>query len=175
MPVRIETARLIVREFRAEDWEVFDRYSADPAAARAWPGPVTPETTRSAIDTAIAVQGRTGRNRFRLAVEERAVNELIGDVEISHLPGEREAELGIILAPAARRKGYGAELGRTLARWAVDTLGMDRVIGYCEPGNAASRRALEKAGFVFERMWRRPESDPGAEKWPEACVYLFVP
>ena len=173
--IRLETARLVIREFRDGDWEAFDGYSADPAAARAWAGPVTPESTRRAVDDALAIQQRLPRNRFHLAVEVRSSGELIGDVEVSRLPGEREAELSVILAAAARGRGYGTELAVAMARWARDTLGMERVVGYCEPGNAASRRVLEKAGFVLERMWTRPPGDPAGEKWPEACVYLFAP
>lgn len=168
-----ETARLAVREFTAEDWRAFHAYSVDSAIVRAWSGPVTEQTTRETIRSAIEQRRRPDPNCHHLAIVERSSGILIGDVDISGMAGEPEVELGVLIAAGSRGRGYGAEVARGASDWALTSLAMKRVVAYCEPENTASRGMLERAGFTYERMWHRAPDDPGgAGKWPRACVYV---
>ena len=60
------------------------------------------------------------------------------------------ADVGFLTAPGYRGRGYlPAALG-ALAAWGFSTLGLARIEWRANVGNLASRRAAEKAGFVFE-------------------------
>jgi RimJ/RimL family protein N-acetyltransferase len=61
-----------------------------------------------------------------------------------------EVEIGFGLAAECRGRGYGSELVRLLAAALVEDPRVSSVVAHTLPANAASRRVLEKAGFVFD-------------------------
>jgi RimJ/RimL family protein N-acetyltransferase len=69
-------------------------------------------------------------------------------------PGLR-AEIGYWMAPEARRRGVGAQATRMLAEWAISTLGLERLELLAHPGNVASQRLAERAGFTREGTLRK--------------------
>ena len=81
-------------------------------------------------------------------------------------------EIGWAVVPERWGEGLGTELARASVAVAFGELGLDTVVAFTQPGNAASRRVMEKAGFVFERdfahaglphvLYRLRASDPGA-------------
>lgn len=50
-----------------------------------------------------------------------------------------------------RSEGYATELAHACLAWADQVLGLPEVRAFAHPGNAASRRVLEKAGFAAVR------------------------
>lgn len=66
-------------------------------------------------------------------------------------------EIGYFFAPAAWGKGYATELTRFCLDIAHRRFRLPAVAAFAHPGNAGSRRVLEKAGFVEERYV--PEMD----------------
>jgi RimJ/RimL family protein N-acetyltransferase len=62
-----------------------------------------------------------------------------------------EIEIGLGLASEWRGRGYGTETLRALSQWLMEQPAVKRVVARdVLADNAASRRALEKAGFVAE-------------------------
>jgi RimJ/RimL family protein N-acetyltransferase len=59
-------------------------------------------------------------------------------------------EIGYGLAAPERGRGYGTEVVALLGDWLLDQPLVRVVLAEVEPGNVASRRVLEKAGFVYE-------------------------
>jgi RimJ/RimL family protein N-acetyltransferase len=64
------------------------------------------------------------------------------------------AELGYVVAPAARGRGVASEALRRLTEWAVTELGMFRLELLISVDNAASQRVAEKCGYVREGVLR---------------------
>jgi RimJ/RimL family protein N-acetyltransferase len=60
-------------------------------------------------------------------------------------------EIGLGLAAEHRGRGIGTDVIAALAAWLERLPQVRKVIARIEPGNAASRRAFAKAGFVHER------------------------
>jgi RimJ/RimL family protein N-acetyltransferase len=89
----------------------------------------------------------------------------------------REAELGYLVAPSARGRGYATELLRLLTDWAFEQAGVLRATLVIDVENPASARVAERAGYVREgvmrsidfkegrridaELWSRLPSDPG--------------
>ncbi len=69
-------------------------------------------------------------------------------------PESLEAEVGFLVAPTARGRGFGTAALRTVASWAFDSFGLGRIRWRAEVGNAGSRRVAEKAGFQVEGVER---------------------
>ena len=71
----------------------------------------------------------------------------LGDVD-----GSGDVEIGLGLAKEHRGRGYGTEVIEALSGWLLRRPTVRRVVAReVEADNHASRRALEKAGFVLER------------------------
>ena len=61
-------------------------------------------------------------------------------------------ELGYWIAPTVWGRGYASELTGASLAFARDRLGWSEAQAFVRPQNTASRRVLEKAGFVIDRF-----------------------
>jgi RimJ/RimL family protein N-acetyltransferase len=71
------------------------------------------------------------------------------------------AELGYVVAPAARGKGVATEALRLLTEWAFSTLGALRLELLIGSENVASKRVAERCGYVREGILRSAYLKPG--------------
>ena len=70
-------------------------------------------------------------------------------------------DIGFAFLPDYRANGYAFEAAGAVLAHAWGELRMTRLLGICNPDNAASIRLLEKAGFTFERQLRlAADADP---------------
>ena len=102
---------------------------------------------------------------------------VLGFVLIGFEPGDREPELGWLLLPQARGQGYATEAAAALRDHAFTALGLDRLVSYIAPGNAASRRLARAlgarvAGLVDEaEVWvHRPQGARGMHADPTQVI-----
>jgi RimJ/RimL family protein N-acetyltransferase len=82
------------------------------------------------------------------------------------------AELGFMVAPWSRGRGYGTAATRLICTWAFEALGLRRIVWRAHVGNIASRRVAEKAGFTFEGVQRAGVEQRGERKdaWVAALL-----
>jgi RimJ/RimL family protein N-acetyltransferase len=66
----------------------------------------------------------------------------------------RQAELGYIVAPAARGRGAGTAILRELTRWAFEDQGLVRVHLIIDTANRASQIVAARAGYEREGVMR---------------------
>ncbi|MEU2059591.1 GNAT family N-acetyltransferase [Streptomyces sp. NPDC013455] len=78
---------------------------------------------------------------------------------------ERRVEIGYDLVRSARGHGYATEALRALTAWALDRDDVDTVITVIERDNEASRRVVERAGFVRATVEeeRAAQDGPGTD------------
>ncbi len=72
----------------------------------------------------------------------------IGNLSFKGVPEDGIVELGYGIAEEYRGLGYATEAVETILAWAFDQPGVTSVAAETEQDNAASRRVLEKCGFV---------------------------
>ena len=72
----------------------------------------------------------------------------IGNLSFRGSPENGTVELGYGIAEEYRGFGYATEAVETILTWAFDQPGVTSVAAETEEGNAASRRVLEKCGFI---------------------------
>jgi RimJ/RimL family protein N-acetyltransferase len=65
--------------------------------------------------------------------------------------GRPEVEIGWTTAPERWGEGFATELGAISLEVAFRQLGLDDVVAFTLPHNRASRRVMEKLGFVYEK------------------------
>jgi RimJ/RimL family protein N-acetyltransferase len=117
--------------------------------------------------------GRKERTREGFAIvdaEDRSFLGLAAAVKIDQTA--REAELGYILAPAARGRGVATEALRLLTQWAF-ARGLQRVELRIDTDNAASRRVAERCGYVYEGLLRSVHFKDGLRA--DMLVYSRLP
>ena len=79
----------------------------------------------------------------------------VGSIDLRVSPTDPAVgEVGYVIAPQARGRGYATAALRAISRWGFDALGLARIEWRAEVGNDASRRVAEKAGFTFEGVRR---------------------
>lgn len=146
----LETDRLILRMFRADDFEPYAKICADPDVMR-YLGEGKP-LTRSETWRHMAML--LGHWRLRdygfWAVEERATGQLIGRIGLFNPEGWPGFELGWVLGKPYWGRGYATEGARRALDYAFREMGRDHVISLIYPPNAASIRVAERIGETLE-------------------------
>jgi len=87
-----------------------------------------------------------------LAAVAREDGAFLGTTMLFGFDANGTAEIGFWLGPEARGRGLGTATIALTMRWGFDGLGLRRIQGLTAPGNALSRRAMERAGM-------RPQPD----------------
>jgi RimJ/RimL family protein N-acetyltransferase len=170
MQVFLETDRLILRRFTADDADVIVELDADPEVRRHVQ--LNPTTRTEAAGEVLPAWLRY-YDRYRgygfWAAIERASGEFIGWFHLR--PGltngrDDEPELGYRLRRASWGRGYATEGSRALIDRAFTDLGAQLVWAETLSVNAASRRVMEKAGlrFIGTIFQDWPEKLPGDEE-----------
>ena len=170
MQVFLETDRLILRRFTADDADLIVELDSDPEVRRhVQLNPTTREEAAGEILPAwLRYYDRYRGYGFWAAIE-RASGEFIGWFHLR--PGltdgrDDEPELGYRVRRASWGRGYATEGSRALIDMAFSDMGARLVWAETMSVNAASRRVMEKAGlrFVGTIFQDWPEKLPGDEE-----------
>jgi RimJ/RimL family protein N-acetyltransferase len=155
----LETERLMIRPFEPDrDAEPLHELWGDAEAMQFIPGGAkrTVGETRSRL---AALRGRAAEGWGFWAVEELQGGRPVGGVGLYPLNWEGpEIELAYHVVPSAWNRGYASEAAAALLAAAWET-GLDHVVAVAMPGNAASRRVMEKLGMSLEGSARYREFD----------------
>jgi RimJ/RimL family protein N-acetyltransferase len=90
---------------------------------------------------------------IQLAVVTPGDDRLLGSIEL-RVVREKVGEVGYWVAAAARRQGVATRSVKLLTRWAVDSLGLERLQLVVHPGNLASQKVATRAGYGREGLLR---------------------
>jgi ribosomal-protein-alanine N-acetyltransferase len=151
---RLETERLILREYQSSDLDDFSAIYADSEVVRF----LAQGQTRSREECAERMATTVYRwNQYRLpqwAVTLKTTDRWLG--RCGFQPKEDDAPAVVELAYAFARwtwgHGYATEAARACIDYVFDVMGWDQVVARARPGNHASLRVLEKLGFVREGL-----------------------
>jgi len=110
------------------------------------------------------------REEFNFAGVEMASGELVIWCGFHNIFwSSRECETGFWVRKSAQRKGFATEATNALVRYAFGALGMRRVGITHSSGNEASRRVIEKLGFVPQRVQQLANPLPGGRVADRHC------
>jgi RimJ/RimL family protein N-acetyltransferase len=91
---------------------------------------------------------------------------------VFHFLNGNYMEIGYILAPSERKKGYGSEAIKIIVDYLFLTKDLVRVQAITGVDNFASHRILEKAGFTKEGIMRNSAFIRG--EWKNGCLYSIL-
>jgi RimJ/RimL family protein N-acetyltransferase/catechol 2,3-dioxygenase-like lactoylglutathione lyase family enzyme len=149
--VILETERLRLRPFRADDLEAYVRLVGDAHVMR-FIADGAPLSREDAWRNLAMILGHWALRGFGLwAAEERATGALIGRIGFFEPEGWPGFEVGWLLARSHQGRGLATEGARAALDFAFLALGRVRVISLIHLDNAPSIRVAERIGETFER------------------------
>ena len=162
----IETARLLLRDWRDADIDAFDRHTNTPAVMRWLGGVMSREKLEESIRGRL-MRWQKERGFTFWVVERKADGELLGFcglklADTEGAPIEGMHEIGWRLREDSWGQGYAKEAALAALDFAFDRLGADRVVAITFVGNEPSWGLMERLG-----MTRRPELDYDDPRFPD--------
>jgi ribosomal-protein-alanine N-acetyltransferase len=149
---RLITARLVLREWRAEDREPYAALNADAAVREFFPE----RLTRAQSDAQIAVfEDHFATHGFGMwALQLRAGGELIGftgmDLATYDAPFAPAIEIGWRLARGAWGHGYATEAALATVEFGFERLELREIVACTTPSNLRSRAVMERLGMTHD-------------------------
>jgi RimJ/RimL family protein N-acetyltransferase len=170
----IETDRLFVRNFKAEDWKDLQEYLSREEVMRfesAW------DTSDEGMRKA-AVELSRGNSFW--ACELKSTGKMVGHVYF----GKEQPEafntwmLGYIFNNDYYGNGYATEACKAVLEYAFKVMGVHRIIAKCSPENNASWKLLERLGMRQEGRSLRcasiKKTPSGEPVWWDEFLYAML-
>ena len=173
MTFPLETERLLLRPIEPADVDAFAPYMADPEIVRFIGGEML---SRDQVVERLALW----RRRFDtdgfgpLALVRREDGCVVGRCSLlvwqvpewetttaAEATGPWELELGWILGREHWGRGYATEAARAVLTFALDRVGLDRIVSAHAVGNEASANVMRKIGMHLERETIHPGNGRG--------------
>lgn len=163
-PPVLETARLILRPTRPEDFDAWVEFMADPEGTRFLGGVQLRSVTWRIFLVTAGAWAMQGFGMF--SVIEKATGRWIGRLGPWQPEGWPGTEVGWGLCRDAWGKGYATEGATAAIDWAFDHLGWTEVIHCIAPDNEPSKAVARRLGSRFRGLDRLPAPiDTEVEIW----------
>ena len=147
-PPWLETLRLSMRAFVADDFPDLARLDRDPAVMKYISN--GKPMTQDAIDAALRRAIRYPMLYPDLGIwhtSRRDTGAFIGWFSLKYAGRSPDIEIGYRLVPDACGQGFATEGACALRAYGFDDLDLDRIIGVTHRGNIASQRVLMHTGM----------------------------
>lgn len=147
----LETDRLILRSWRAEDLEPFYNLCADPVVMEYFPALLSREEAQAMIDRMVTNQKNDGYS-FMPCVR-KDTGQMIGFVGLSYFTKPTHfspcVEVGWRLDKDHWGLGFAPEAAKACLHYAFDILKVPEVIAMTAVPNLKSRKVMEKIGMTY--------------------------
>ena len=145
--MHLETKRLTLRPFKADDLEAYLRVVSDEAVMK-YIGACRAKNQKEAkqeLTHWIDHQQRLGYSQW--AIIEKSSQNLIGRAGLCELDSNPEIEVGYLLQQQSWGKGYATEVAQASIDFGITELELDNIYAVTREDNKASQRVLEKCGL----------------------------
>jgi RimJ/RimL family protein N-acetyltransferase len=172
--MRLETERLILRDFVKEDWQRVLEYQSDPLYLRYYkPTERTPEAVQEFVGWFLDHQKQNPRIKFQLAVVLKSSNLLIGNCGIRMNNADAlQADIGYELDPKHWNNGYATEAAHAIVDFGFSNLDLHRVWSWCVADNLGSAHVAEKLEMRCEGHLRENKYYRG--RWWDTLMYAIL-
>ena len=145
------TDRLVATRLHETDLSELCRMHQDARVMATLGGTRSEERTRQFLRTNLSHWDEHGFGLwvFRAASEGAFVGR--GGLRHVHIGGHDEVELAYAVMPEFWGCGLGTEIARALLKIGFEQLALAQLVSFTLTTNRASRRVMEKVGFIFER------------------------
>ena len=151
---------ITLRPLRADDAPAIAAACQDPQIQR-WipiiPVPYAEADARRFV--LMTLQAWHDGSSCEFAIVDAETDGYVGSIGLHLGPNVRRHAVGYLVAPESRGRGIAARALRLITRWSFAELGIERLALWTLPGNVASQKSAERAGFRFEALARNWEAD----------------
>jgi RimJ/RimL family protein N-acetyltransferase len=149
--MRLNTQRLVLREFRPEDLDAYAAMCADPEVMRYLSAEGTVLAREDAWRQMAMFAGHWALRGFGMwAVEHRRSGDFLGRVGLHYPEGWPDREVGWCLARPHWGQGFAREAAEVAIRHAFDHLEWQHVISLVRPENQRSIHLALRLGEHFQ-------------------------
>lgn len=172
--MKLETERLILRDFVKDDWQRVLEYQSDPLYLRYYDWTErTPEAVQDFVGWFLDHQVQQPRIKYQLAVVLKSNNQLIGNCGIRRDEANAlEADIGYELDPKLWNQGYATEAAHAIVDFGFSRFGVHRIWSWCVADNVGSAHVLEKLGMRLEGLLR--ENEYYKDRWWDTKMYAIL-
>jgi [ribosomal protein S5]-alanine N-acetyltransferase len=174
LTLRLETERLLLREWKRTDWKEVHEYAADPEVARFmdW-GPNSADETVHFVDTALEHQAEKARRIFEFAVTDKETGKLIGGCGVRVLPHDHEqADVGYCFNRNFWGRGLASEACIRVVNFGFSELKLHRIYATCDALNFGSANVLKKCGMRQEGHFIQDKKVKG--QWRDTLLFAIL-
>lgn len=156
----LETQRLILREYRMEDFDALYTILSDPVTMQHYPKPYDENGTRRWLAWSLDNYRKYGFGLWAMELKETGA--FIGDcgLTIQNIDGESLPEIGYHIHKDYWRRGYGSEAARAVRDWAFRNTPYDCLYSYMTASNIASQSTARAAGLTKIKEYSDPQDGP---------------
>jgi RimJ/RimL family protein N-acetyltransferase len=151
-PIEFDTARLLLRQWRAADREPFAALNADPIVMAHFPARMTREESDAMADRC---ERLIAERRWGVwACETKATGEFIGCVGLhiprDDLPVSPCVEILWRLARAHWSRGFATEAARGAVQIGFEFVKLPEILAFTVPSNTRSRAVMERLSMEMD-------------------------
>jgi RimJ/RimL family protein N-acetyltransferase len=169
--MKLETERLILRDYVEDDWHDVLAYQSHPRSMEFYEWDErTAEDAQKFVQMFLDQQQVKPRIKFQLAVTLKSDHRLIGSCGLrTDKSAATEGDIGFEISPELWGKGLATEAAQAIVRFGFDELKLHRVWSWCIAENVGSSKVLEKLGLQLEGRLR--EKDYFKGRWWDTLTY----
>ncbi|MBJ7537340.1 GNAT family N-acetyltransferase [Marinomonas transparens] len=178
MDNQLETTRLILRHWQAEDYPAYAKINANPFVMEYFPAALSEEESYQQVDHMKVFLEE--HNWGLWAVELKDTGEFIGFVGLnrkdatSGIPNSPLIEIGWRLSPEHWGKGYATEAAHKALEFAFNELEVKQVYAFTTVTNARSRQVMDSIGMQdMQQDFSHPKLDP-EHPLAQHCLYKLT-
>lgn len=154
----IETARLRLRQWRAEDYIAFAAMGSNPQVMEYFPKLLTRAESDAMIDRMKSIIDTQGWGFW--AVELKHNQQFIGFTGLHDQPTQFSfspcVEIGWRLDQAYWGQGYAPEAAQAALAFAFDQLKLEKVVAFTTVDNAKSQKVMQKLNMKYVTQFQHP-------------------
>ena len=171
----LETSRLLIRRFVADDLAGLVQYRADPEVARYqdWDLDWSLFDAEKLLETLDEPELGTQGEWTQLAVVNRTSGRLCGDIGIHFVEAQPSTvEVGVTMSRECQGLGLATEAMRSVISRLFSDFSLHRVFAHVDARNLPARAVLNGLGFREEAVLR--EADWFKGEWTTLCIYAVL-
>jgi RimJ/RimL family protein N-acetyltransferase len=172
--MKLETERLILRDFVKDDWQRVLEYQSDPLYLRYYEWTErTPEAVQEFVGWFLSQQEENPRIKFQLVVVLKSTNLLIGNCGVRmDNADDIDANIGYEFDPKYWNHGYATEAAHAVVDFGFHHFGVHRIWADLVADNIGSAHVLEKLGMRLEGRLRDKAYFKG--RWWDELIYAIL-
>ena len=151
--MKLETQRLIIREYTMDDFEDLFEILSDNETMKYYPRPYDENGVRRWINWCIDSYRQNGFGLWAIELKDEGV--FIGDcgVSMQKIDGEIVPEIGYHVNKNYWRRGYAKEACAAVKDWLFENASFERVYSYMNRENIASRATAAANGMTMVKEY----------------------